>query len=299
MLKHENGLFLSGSNGFIGRNFIENTNQYAIDSPRRSTLELTDYQAVDEFFTNKKYSSLIHTASVGVTRKSMLDPLQVLNGNLRVFVSLFRQRHAYDRFIQLGSGAEFGRPILRRQITEEELEQRLPNDEYGLAKLFCTKYVMTMPPARAVSLHLFGVFGPHEDYQVRFISNAIVRAMHNLPIIMNQDVEFDYVYVKDLVKILHLFIENTPAHSNYNIVTGQPVTLLELAEIVRDVTGNKVDIMVKNPGMAPAYTGSGERLKRFLPGFTFTPVKTAIAELAAWYELERNFLDMNRILNPI
>jgi hypothetical protein len=62
---------------------------------------------------------------------------------------------------------------------------------------------------------------------VRFISNACCRALKGLPIVLRQDIVFDYLYVKDLVKITMWFIENSARHRAYNVCSGRPVALTE------------------------------------------------------------------------
>ena len=57
---------------------------------------------------------------------------------------------------------------------------------------------------RVYELRLFGVFGPYEDWQVRFLSNACARAVWDMPLVIRQNVFFDYLDVDDLGRILEL-----------------------------------------------------------------------------------------------
>ena len=95
----------------------------------------------------------------------------------------------------------------------------MPRDAYGFSKYICAKYIERSE--KIVNLRLFGVFGAYEDYTVRFISNACCRALKGLPIVLRQDVTFDYLYVKDLAKITRWFIENNARHKAYNVCTGR------------------------------------------------------------------------------
>lgn len=286
-------ILLTGGSGFIGKNFIQQrSDHYQISAPNRSQLELTNQTQVKKFFHEKQFSCIIHAATVGVSRKSQLEPLFGLNANLRAFAHIFAERNKAERFIYLGSGAEYGRPLSMRQIDEAQLGNVIPDDEYGFAKLLSSSMLASQPNKKAVTLHLFGVYGPHEDYRTRFISNAIVRTLFGLPIVLHQNVEFDYVYIHDFLKILDEFIHRPAFYSNYNITTGNPVTLLEIAETIKDLVGNKQKIIVKKPGMGSTYTGANQRLKNFLsPSFQFTPLKEAILELANWYQTHMSALN--------
>ena len=134
---------------------------------------------------------------------------------------------------------------------------------------------------------------------MRFISHAIVRTLSDLPIIINQDVKFEYLYIKDCLKIIEVFIRKPAEFSNYNLGTGQPIQLTEIAELIKTTLGTKNEIIVKTPGLGNEYTCSNDRLMRFLgKDFYFTPLEASIRELAGWYD--KNFYHLNQdwIKNP-
>jgi len=290
-------IFLTGGKGFIGKHFMERyESSFYIDAPSRQQLELTDVKAVEAYFSQKKFDYIIHGANVGGTRKNQLPSLTCLNENIRAFSSVYRNRETVKRFIQLGSGAEYTRPLPLSKIEESYLEKNVPADEYGFSKLICSQLVKAEPPEKTVVLHLFGVFGPYEDYQARFISNAIVRTLHDLPIIINQDVKFDYLYVKDCVRIMHAFIDQIPLFSHYNLGTGEPIQLSEIAEVVKKVLGTHNKIVIKNSGLGHEYTCNNDRLKEFLgKNFRFTPLEEAVREMAAW--INKSTLQIHRNIN--
>lgn len=293
-------VFLTGANGFIGKNFLaESAAEFAITAPMRSELELADAAAVSDYFSNKTFDCIVHAASKGVARHEQHAPLTCFHTNLSAFTHIFQQRHSAARFIQLGSGSEYGRPLLYPRIREDAFEQHVPQDEYGFSKFICSKMVQTELPAKAVSLQLFGVFGPHEPYQSRFISSAIVQTLLGLPIRMNQDVVFDYLYIKDFISILKKFIEVPAEFSHYNVGSGVTYKLSEIAEMVRWVAGSRNDIIIKNEQLGAEYSCNIDRLKGFLGNdFKFTPLVDAIRELYQWYEARIESLNKEWILNP-
>ena len=90
-------LFLTGGNGFIGRNIQEAfSDRYTIIAPTHRELDLLDIEKVGEFLKAHPSDVLIHAANVGGTRKS--DPtLNYLNPNLRMFVNLLRCRKYFKK----------------------------------------------------------------------------------------------------------------------------------------------------------------------------------------------------------
>ena len=143
-------------------------------------------------------------------------------------------------------------------MREDYFDTRVPGDAYGFSKYICAKYIERSE--RIVDLRLFGVFGPYEDYTVRFISNACCRVLKGLPIVLRQDVVFDYLYVKDLARITSWFIENDARHKAYNVCTGRAVALTELARMVAEVSGCNPSVSVIHGGMGAEYTGDNSRL---------------------------------------
>ena len=207
----------------------------------------------------------MHAATTRSNRR-LAAPPDLLDRNCRMFFNLARNlvphHERFGKMIHFGSGAEYARLQLPPQVTEDYFDTRVPTDAYGFSKYICAKYIERSD--RLVDLRLFGVFGPYEDYTVRFISNACCRALKGLPIVLRQDVVFDYLYIKDLVKLTEWFIENDPRHKAYNVSTGRPVALTELAQVIArvsaQVSGRNPDVSVLNQGMAPEYSADNSRM---------------------------------------
>ncbi|MGC1475922.1 MAG: hypothetical protein WA804_08755, partial [Terriglobales bacterium] len=108
--------------------------------------------------------------------------------------------------------------------------------------------------------------------------------LKGLPIVLRQDIVFDYLYIKDLVKITRWFIENTPRHKAYNVSTGRPVALTELARIVAQVSGRNPDISLMTEGMGPEYSADNSRMLTEMGGYQFWDLKDSIKDLYTWYE---------------
>jgi UDP-glucose 4-epimerase len=292
-------IFLTGGSGFLGKhiqaNFAKNYNFLAL---ARKELDLKNTEAVNAYLEKiEGLDYILNAANVGGTRNSVKSEQDCLYENIIAFRNIFEHRNAVKRFIQFGSGAEYSKPFHKRNVSEEDAGENLPADAYGLSKFFAGQTLENLGRVgQHVNLRIFGIFGPYEDYQVRFISNAIVRSLFDLPIIVNQNAEFDYLYIKDFLKIINYFIENPAPYHSYNITSGISITLIELAEIVKEMTGNKHDIIIKNSIVNQSYTGSNKRLKEFLPqDFQFMSIKHSVNDLMSWYVANLDSLDVSRV----
>jgi GDP-L-fucose synthase len=136
---------------------------------------------------------------------------------------------------------------------------------------------------QAVSLRLFGVFGRHEDWQTRFISNAICRAIHDLPIVIHQDVAFDYLYIDDLADIVDRFLDGRIKEKTFNVCTNTTHLLTSLARLVLETLGKELPVEVVQPGLGREYSGNNSLLLSEMGNIRFTPMAEAIKELCAWY----------------
>ena len=87
-----------------------------------------------------------------------------------------------------------------------------PIDEYGFYKSITSKYIEKSE--KIIQLRIFACYGKYENYLLKFITNSIVKNLFKLPIIINQNVYFDYMYIDDLIKIVDYFINND-ARNNF------------------------------------------------------------------------------------
>jgi GDP-L-fucose synthase len=203
-----------------------------------------------------------------------------------MFFNLARNGGLFGKMIHFGSGAEYNKKGLPARVKEEYFDTRVPSDPYGFSKYICAKY--TELSERVVELRLFAVFGQYEDYTVRFISNACCRAVKRLPIVLRQDIVFDYLYIKDLVKLTMWFIENAARHKAYNVCSGRPVAITELARVIARVSaersGSNPDVSVLSEGMGPEYSADNTRMLADMGSYQFWDLEDAIRDLYAWYE---------------
>lgn len=273
-------ILLTGTNGFIGRNIQEILgDKYNIVTPKRLELDLLNDKDVLLFLEKNSVDIVLHAASVGVICKS--DSLDITQMNLQMFFNLVNAKKYYKRLIVLGSGAEYDKRKKLNKVKEKFFDLSIPNDQYGFSKYVMAKYAQQFD--FITHLRLFGVFGKYEDYQTRFISNSICKALFDLPITINQNVYFDYIYVNDLVEIIDKVIQNKPKETFYNVGSGQQVDLITIAKIILEVTKKDLPVIIKKDGLNNEYTCDISKLKNEFGDFNFNELKTSISELVYYY----------------
>lgn len=289
-------LLVTGGSGFIGRNLVERLRGagYRVDAPGREALDLLDADAVAAFVERGAFDAVLHAATWNATRNSPKDVSRVLENNLRMFFNLTRCLDGYGKLIQFGSGAEYDRAHWSPRMREEDFGKHVPADDYGFSKYVMARAAEADP--RVVDLRVFGCFGPHEDWEIRFVSNACCKAMHDLPITIRQDVAFDYLWIDDLVDVVRWFVEHDAPARAYNVCSGQTLTLRDLAGKVLAAAGKDLPVRVALDGMGREYSGDNRRLLATVDGLRFTPMDEAIGRLYRWYDARRDQHPRERLL---
>jgi UDP-glucose 4-epimerase len=288
-------VLVTGGSGFIGRNLVEAWKaRYDITAPTSKELDLTNHESVEQYLKTNDFDVVVHTATWNATANSSKDREQVLEKNLAMFFNLVRMEDRYGKLIYFGSGAEYGRDHYLPRMMEDYFDTHAPIDQYGFSKYIMAK--CTNMSNKIVDLRVFGCYGPYEDWEVRFISNAVCKALYGLPITLRQNVYFDYIWVNDLVRITEWFVRNEGQYKHYNACTGSTIDLVTLANLINKVTGANVPIVIGQQGLKPEYSGSNERLLSEMKGFRFTKLEDALSELCRYYSANMNLIDRNRLL---
>lgn len=295
---NKNRILVTGASGFIGRNIAEYFAASGSCEVFACTDEVADLRAeaaVDKIMREFLPDVVINCAAIGGTRKTGYDQgnIDVVASNLRIFFNLARHLKPGMRMLHIGSGAEYDKRYCLPKMAEDYFDTHVPADDYGYAKYVISKYIEKTD--NITCLRIFGLYGKYEDYTYKFISNAIVKNLLGLPIAINQNVKFDYLWIEDFCKIVQRFLEIKPKYAHYNITPTESVDLRTLAEAINSVSRAKSEIRVLNAGMNTEYTGSNQRILEELNGFNFTSHEKGVKKLYAYYALKFNELDLDTI----
>lgn len=284
-------ILITGGSGFIGANLKEHLQErYHVFAPTHRELDLTNRNVVEHFFSSKQIYTVVHCALVGGSRREEYIG-NSLSINLQMFFNLVHCQKYFNRMIQIGAGAEYDKRRSLVGIKETDFGSSMPIDDYGLYKYIASKYIENSNN-NIVNLRAFGIFGKLEDYRYRFISNIICRILLGKRAVMHQDAWFDYVYIKDFVRIIECFITKNTKYKSYNIGSGKARQLSDIASKIIKVSGKKVSLIIQKKGMNNAYTCSNGRLARELSDFTFLNFDESIKELYMWYKKRKHLIKL-------
>ena len=291
-------IFITGANGFIGshlKEYLQHTyDNLNLFTPSSKELDLTNEKSVDNYILSNKIDIIIHLANRGGGR-DVTDMKNITEYNLRIFFNIAKHEKNVKKIISFGSGAEYAKhkPIV--DAREEDYLKEQPLDEYGFYKSITSKYIEKSD--KIVQLRIFGAYGEYENYRFKFISNAIVKNLLKLPIVINKNVYFDYIYVDDLVKMIDWFVHNDAKEKIYNVTTGKKVDLLTLANTINEISEFQSEIRVLNDGLNNEYTSNNERVLKEIGNFKFTSHRDAIIKMREYFSYNLDNLDKDTIIN--
>lgn len=288
-------VLLTGGSGFIGRNLGPALAErgYEVLAPPHAELELADAGSVRAWLERERPDVVVHSATKPAHRNAS-DLTRIVETNERMFFNLVRSRELCPRMIFLGSGAVYDEEHYVPRMPETYFDAHVPADDHGFSKYVIAKYVEAVD--HITELRVFGIFGPHEDYAIRFISNAICKTLIDLPVTLKRNRRFDYIDVADLAPVVAHFLEQSGAHRAYNVTPDATVELLDLAHLVVRISGKDLPVVVAEDGYGREYSGDNARLHAEMPGLAFTPLEVSVQRLYDWYAENIDRIDRSKLL---
>lgn len=286
-------ILMTGGSGFVGRNVKEYLIQkgYDVYAPSSRELNGIEEEQVAECLKKNHYDVVLNFAVYVSETDPGKDGSRVLDYNLRMFLNFFRHSDLYGKMIYAGSGAEYDKRFPIASVTEEDIAKHsIPIDQYGLMKYTINQMIERSD--NIYNLRLFGIFGKYEYWKIKYISNLCCKSLKGLPLSLRKNCYFDYLWIDDFCRLLEMFIQlERPKYHVYNAVSGMRVSLYELAQLVNEVADDQRDIIVCSEGWANEYTANNERIRRELPEWKLTDMRTAVKELYDWYKEQIDSID--------
>lgn len=146
--------------------------------------------------------------------------------------------------IYASSAATYGLGELGYEDNHSIIKDLKPLNPYGDSKNDFDKWVLeqTQTPPFWAGLKFFNVYGPNEYHKARMASVIFhtcrkIKANGEMQLFRSHRPDFndgeqsrDFVYVKDVVKVIQFLLEKQPESGIYNLGTGKARTFLDLAK---------------------------------------------------------------------
>lgn len=216
-------ILITGAKGYIATS-LYNSLKYKYDIERigRDDFDLTDYESTYNYFKDKHFDVVIHTAVLGGSRLQ-IDDDSILDNNLKMYYNLLYNKTHYNKLIHFGSGAEFN----------------APESPYGLSKRVIARLMDNQP--NFYNLRIYGVFDENE-LDTRFIKSNIKRYLNNQSLEIYANKLFDFFYMEDLVSLVSYYIDNEYLEKDIDCCYTEKTSLYHVAELINSLDNKKLKI---------------------------------------------------------
>ena len=266
-------IYIAGHGGMVGSAMCQafkSTGDYEVITRSRSDLDLTDQASVASFFQSEKPDMVvIAAAKVGGIHANNTFSGQFIYENLQIQNNVIHQAHLVDvqKLIFLGSSCIYPnaapQPMTENMLLTGTLEAT--NEAYAIAKIAGLKmcesynrqygrdYRCLMPS---------NLYGPGDNFNAEnsHVIPALIHKFHKAKITNSDTVTIwgsgsprrEFLYVSDMVDAACFLINLDPEVyqskvdqrcSHVNIGTGFDVTILELAELIKEIVQFKGQIL--------------------------------------------------------
>jgi len=286
-------IFIAGHNGMVGSAIVRqlnNNENIKIITRSRKELDLTNQQAVVDFFQTEKIDQVyLAAAKVGGIHANNTYPADFIYENLMIQCNIINSAHLANiqQLLFLGSSCIYPKlaeqPMQETALLTGTLEET--NEPYAIAKIagikLCESYNRQYDRDYR-SVMPTNLYGPFDNFHPEnsHVIPALIRRFHEAKI--NNDVEViawgsgkpmrEFLYVDDMaaasIHVMNLgkpiYDENTqPMLSHINVGSGIDCTIRELVKTVAKVVGFQGEITfdASKPDGSPRKLMNVDRLR--------------------------------------
>ncbi len=253
-------IVVTGAAGFIGSAFVQKLNTEGF----KDIVLVDDFSNIEKNknLENKTYSEKVHRTDffnwldnnhkyvqfvfhIGARTDTTEFDVQIFNElNLGYTQKVWKACVKYGLpLVYASSAATYGMGELGYDDRHDIVNQLKPLNPYGESKNEFDKWALQQKqqPYFWVGLKFFNVYGPNEYHKGRmasviFHAHRQIQESGKMKLFRSHNPKFkdgeqmrDFVYVKDVVKVLYFFLNHRKDSGLYNLGTGKARTFLDLA----------------------------------------------------------------------
>jgi GDP-L-fucose synthase len=229
-------ILITGGNGYIAQSLYNNfKNKYHLTTITRKNFDLSSYNATCEWFNERQFDVVLHTAIAGGSRLQQDDSV-VLQQNLAMYNNLLVNKHYFKKLISFGSGAEMFMRDTPYGASKNKIAESIRNTE------------------NFYNLRIFNAFDENE-LPTRFIKANILRYIKKEPIILHTNKIMDFIYIPDLISTVEYYMTNTDLAKDINCCYEEKYTLKTIANMINSLDTHKVPIITEKKTQLEFYCG--------------------------------------------
>jgi GDP-L-fucose synthase len=257
-------IYVAGHKGLVGSaivRLLKNKDFQNIIYITHHDLDLTDQGGVNLFFKEERPDYVfLAAAKVGGIQANSIYPAEFIRSNLMVQSNVIHAAHEYGtkKLLFLGSSCIY--PKLAPQPMKEEYLLTGPleptNEWYAIAKIagikMCQAY-RRQYNFNAISIMPTNLYGPGDNFDLEnsHVLPALIRKFHEAKEAENPEVVVwgtgkprrEFLHVDDLAEAAFFLMENYDEPEIINVGAGKDISIRELAELVREITACKADVV--------------------------------------------------------
>jgi len=196
---------------------------------------------------------VVHLAAQVSVVASLEDPEFSAQQNIIGYLNVLdaAKNAGVKKMVYASSAAIYGEPHVLPLTEDVPMKQLSP---YGLEKKFNEDYAdlyHRLYEFNSVGMRFFNVYGPRQDPKSPYagvIALFMDRIKDKLPFVVNGDGLHtrDFIYVRDVARTNVAALE-LQYHGAVNVATGKKTSLLDLIDVLSEVSGNKPDFIHGEP----------------------------------------------------
>jgi len=251
-------ILITGSQGFVGKNvskYLEERGHEVLRADIVSDAELvfdvSDFNQTWKKLEKEKFDAIIHLAAIANIPKTIEDPYRCFKVNSFGTLNMLEvaSRKNVERFIYASSANVYGVPV---ELPVKETTPFNPRTPYDYSKVISEYLVESYHKTRGlptVVLRSWKLFGEY-DVPTTAIPRFIKACLTNQPIqLYNEGRDTtDPYHIENYCYAVELALKRDEAIGEaFNIGTGNEVSIRELAELIRKLTGSDTEIKLLPP----------------------------------------------------
>ena len=257
-------IYIAGHNGMVGSAIwrtLERKGYTNLVGKSSSALDLRNQAAVQDFIAHEKPEVIIDAAArVGGILANNNYPYPFLMENLQIQNNLIDSalQQEVEKFIFLGSSCIYPKlapqPLKEEYLLTGELEPT--NEWYAIAKITGVKACQAIRKQFGkdyVSLMPTNLYGTQDNFDLNtsHVLPAMMRKFHEAAANNHAPVTLwgsgtpmrEFLFVDDMAEAVVFALENKLPDYLYNVGTGEDLTIKELAETIKKITGHQGEIV--------------------------------------------------------